>query len=91
MKKIDKNKLFVLFDKERFKNMYVVNDIRDMRLLYSLTQAELAHLCGVSRNIISSIELGKSMPSLELAIKLSIIFDCYVEELFNLKYDDNSN
>lgn len=38
----------------------------------NLSQKELAQLCGVSTNTISSIETGKFMPTFELAFKLAL-------------------
>lgn len=64
--------------------MVIKNRIREARLLYSMTQAELAKKIGVSKNAICSYELGEYYPSLPVVIKLCIVFDCMVEWLFYL-------
>ena len=49
----------------------VRNDIRHWRLAREeMTQAELARLCGVTRQTIIALEAGRYSPSLELAFKL---------------------
>jgi len=48
------------------------------------TQEKLADESGVTRQTIISIEKGKYVPSLELALKFAGIFGCKVEELFNI-------
>lgn len=49
-----------------------------------LTQQELAEKVGCSRQTIHSIESGKFVPSVELALKLSRELEKKVEELFVL-------
>ena len=50
------------------------NDVRERRQLQSLSQAELASAVGVSRQTINSIETGKYVPSLPLALSLGRFF-----------------
>lgn len=66
-------------------NDHVDNKIKDYRIRFEMTQADLAKKAGVSRQSIISIEKGQYIPSLPLALKLSEIFDCSVKELFELK------
>ena len=47
------------------------------------SQADLAEAMGVSRQTINSIETGKYVPSLALALKLARFFGVHVEELFS--------
>jgi putative transcriptional regulator len=47
-----------------------------------MTQEELAAACGVSRQSINSIERGKYVPSLPLALRLAEVFGCATDELF---------
>lgn len=54
-----------------------------MREQASLSQAELAAAVGVSRQTINSIERGRYLPSLPLAIALARFFDALVEEVFD--------
>ncbi|MFP4549063.1 MAG: helix-turn-helix transcriptional regulator [Fidelibacterota bacterium] len=69
-------------------NETVMNRIRDFRSKLELTQKDLAKLSGVSRQSINSIEKGKYIPSLPLALKLAKIFNCKVDELFVLTETD---
>jgi putative transcriptional regulator len=61
------------------------NRIRQERAEYHLSQAELAERVGVSRQTIISLETGKYIPSTELALRLSKVFDKTVNELFFLE------
>ena len=54
-----------------------------MREQAGLSQAELAAAVGVSRQTINSIERGRYLPSLPLAIALARFFDALVEEVFD--------
>lgn len=62
--------------------MILHNRIKEHRLEKKLSQAELAKLVGVSRNTISSIEIGQFNPSAKLALILCIALDKTFEELF---------
>ncbi|MBF7054097.1 helix-turn-helix transcriptional regulator [Halomonas sp. KAO] len=59
------------------------NLIRVLREAQGLTQADLADTLGVSRNTINSIEVGRYVPSLPLALKLARFFGKPVEEVFD--------
>jgi putative transcriptional regulator len=61
------------------------NRIKAHRLARALTQQELATETGVSRQSIISIERGRYVPSLPLALKLAGVFNCPVEDLFRLE------
>ena len=50
-----------------------------------ISQQELAQLVGVRRETIVHLENNRYNPSLEMALKIAEIFDCHVEELFQLK------
>lgn len=60
------------------------NRIKQHRLVRNLTQQELARTVGVSRQSIISIERGRYVPSLPLALRLAAVFACPVENLFRL-------
>ena len=49
-----------------------------------ISQQELAQLVGVRRETIVHLENNRYNPSLEMAFKIAEIFDCHVEELFQL-------
>jgi putative transcriptional regulator len=54
----------------------------------NLTQQQLADKVGVSRQTINSIEGERYVPSTVLALKISEIFNCAVNEIFILDKDD---
>ncbi|MBV8196361.1 MAG: helix-turn-helix transcriptional regulator [Candidatus Dormibacteraeota bacterium] len=58
------------------------NRVRELRLALQLSQAELGDDLGVSRQTVNSIENGRYLPSLPLAIELARFFQTTVEELF---------
>ena len=65
------------------------NKIRHNRYLNNeMTQKRLAELAGVTRQTIIAIEKGAFNPSVKLALKLAHIFECKIEELFQLDPDD---
>ena len=64
--------------------MKLKNKIKELRLKKNLSQAELAHMIGVSRQTIISIEKAVCIPSTLLAIRLSKVFGKSVNELFFL-------
>ncbi|MDP2874709.1 MAG: helix-turn-helix transcriptional regulator [Holophaga sp.] len=60
------------------------NQLRAFRESLGLTQEKLAERVQVSRQTIISIEGGKYVPSLELALKFAHTFNCQVEDLFGI-------
>jgi putative transcriptional regulator len=60
----------------------VKNRVRELRLHAPLSQADLGDALGVSRQTINSIETGRYVPSLPLAIALARFFDSTVEDMF---------
>lgn len=63
----------------------VQNRVRELRQARAWTQAQLADAVGVSRQSIISIERGRYIPSLPLALLLARAFACPVDELFTLE------
>ena len=64
----------------------VRNEIRRWREEKSpMTQAELARLCGVTRQTIIALEAEKYSPSLELAFRLARALDRKLEEVFRFE------
>ncbi len=61
----------------------VNNRIRVLRAERSLSQAELARKTGVSRQTISSIEAGRSEPSLSVAFEISEALGVSIEDIFS--------
>jgi putative transcriptional regulator len=68
-------------------NQTVRNAVYDYRLSKELTQEDLAEKVSVSRQTIISIEKGNYVPSVLLALKLSRVFGCTVNELFSLTHE----
>ncbi len=66
-----------------------VNRLRESRMEKGLTQEKLAEMVHVSRQTINSIEAGRYVPSLKLALELGQLFNCYVEDLFNISEVEN--
>lgn len=64
------------------------NQIRIERAKASMTQEDLAHKVGVSRQTINAIERNKYIPSTLLALKIAQTFSKTVEELFQLEEGD---
>jgi putative transcriptional regulator len=50
-----------------------------------ITQDDLAHKLGVTRQTIHAIEASKYDPSLELAFKLARFFETRIEDIFLYK------
>lgn len=61
------------------------NRIRVFRAEHKLSQAELAHAIGVSRKTISTIEVGRFVPSAIIALKIARYFEVPVEQVFYLE------
>jgi len=61
----------------------VRNDVRERRQSRGLSQAQLAIALDVSRQTINSIEMGRYVPSLPLALGLARFFGTTVEEMFH--------
>lgn len=60
------------------------NRIRVFRAEHRMSQGELAEAIGVSRKTISTIEVGKFVPSTIIALKIARYFKVPVEEVFSL-------
>lgn len=62
----------------------VRNRVQELRSVRGLSQAALGSALGVSRQTVNSIETGRYLPSLPLAIALARFFDQPVEEVFDV-------
>ena len=65
------------------------NNVHELRKELKLTQEEFAKKLGVTRQTIISIEQGKYIASLPLALKMAKVFNVHVEIIFSL--EDNGN
>ena len=66
----------------------IQNSVKEYRKGAGLTQEALAKAMGVSRQTIISIERGKYIPSLPLALKIARLFGCSTDEMFQLEEDN---
>ncbi len=62
----------------------LLNNLEQIRKNKGLTQQELSNKADVSRKSINAIENGVYVPSTVLALKISKILNCKVEDLFEL-------
>jgi len=67
----------------------VHNELRRLRTEAGLTQETVAHLVGVSRRTIGSIERGEYVPSVTLALRLQHVLGVPVDRIFRLPNVDD--
>ena len=60
------------------------NRIKVFRAEHNLSQTDLARAIGVSRKTISTIEVGRFIPSTIIALQLARYFKVPVEDIFSL-------
>jgi putative transcriptional regulator len=66
----------------------VTNSIRTLRFTHGeMTQAELAHHIGVTRQTVIAIEQGRYSPSLEMAFRIASALGVRLDEVF--QYPDS--
>lgn len=58
------------------------NKIASLRKAWALSQAELGHLIGRSRTGVGHMEMGARHYSLEVALRLSALFDTDIADIF---------
>jgi putative transcriptional regulator len=63
----------------------LVTTMKMQRAKRDLTQAQLAHLSGITRKSVNAIESGRMVPSTILALKLARTLGVTVEELFSIE------
>ena len=66
-------------------NQVLHNRIRVFRAEHRMSQSELAEAIGVSRKTISTIEVGRFIPSIVICLKIAGYFGVAVEEIFSLR------
>ena len=64
------------------------NSLKVERIKNEMTQVQLADLVKVSRQTIISIESGRYIPSVLLALKISKVFGLYAEDIFKVERED---
>ena len=65
--------------------------IAELRKEQKLSQEELALAVGVTRQTITSIEVGKYTASLPLAYKIARYFGLHIEDVFDFSEIDEEN
>lgn len=66
-------------------NITLNNRIRVFRAEHRMSQDDLAQAIGVSRKTISTIEVGRFVPSTIIAMLIAAYFNVSVEEVFSLE------
>jgi len=66
----------------------VLNNVKEFREKQQLTQEQFAHLVGVSRQSIISVEKGHYIPTTILALRIASILSVKIEDLFILEKKD---
>ncbi len=66
----------------------LLNKVYYYRKKVKMTQEALANALGVTRQTIISIESGRYIASLPLALKMAKIFNIHVEDLFILEEEN---
>jgi putative transcriptional regulator len=66
----------------------VRNHVRELRQRAGMTQSDLGGSLGVSRQTINSIEGGRYLPSLPLALRMARLFRVGVDEIFEMEEED---
>jgi putative transcriptional regulator len=67
---------------------HVKNTVRELRTSNDMSQSDLGGALGVSRQTINSIENGRYLPSLPLALAMARCFDTTVEAIFTPDEED---
>ena len=68
--------------------MPLLNRLKEHRSKLGMNQTELGKLAGVSRQTISLIERGDYTPSVTLELKLAMICNVKVEDIFEYEEDE---
>jgi putative transcriptional regulator len=67
------------------------NRIRVFRAEHRMSQSDLAEAIGVTRKTISTIEVGRFVPSTVIALKIARHFGVPVEEVFSIDKETATN
>lgn len=70
-------------------NSMLKSHLKEYRAKLNMNQSELAEKVGVTRQTIGFIEKGTISPSITLVLKICNVFQCKVEDLFELEDVEN--
>ena len=63
----------------------ITNRVKELRASRGWTQQQLADAVGVSRQSVNSIECGRYVPSLPLALLFARVFEMPTDDIFTLE------
>jgi transcriptional regulator with XRE-family HTH domain len=63
--------------------MQFAKNLRELRAKHKLSQEELAHKIGVSRQMVARYESGENYPELDKVITIAKALDCKIDDLVN--------
>lgn len=66
----------------------IITNLKERRKEKKISQQELAQLIGVRRETIVHLENNRYNPSLEMALRIAEVFECSVEDLFQLNKEE---
>lgn len=67
------------------------NFVREKRIEFNMTQDDLSEKLDVSRQTIISLEKERYNPSINLAFKISKLFNCKIEDIFIYEEDEEND
>ncbi|MBD1381425.1 helix-turn-helix transcriptional regulator [Metabacillus arenae] len=65
------------------------NRVRELRARFQLSQSDLGKKIDATRQTVGMIEKGDYSPSVALALKISMVFELPLEEVFWLEEEKN--
>ena len=60
-----------------------MQNLKALRKQRAMTQNAIANILGINANTLCQYETGKRKPSIEVLKKLSLLFNCTIDELVN--------
>ena len=72
------------------KESKIITNLKSVRESTGMTQQELADLIGMRRETILPLENNRYNPSLEMALKIAQVFNLKVEDLFELRQNEEA-
>jgi putative transcriptional regulator len=64
------------------------NRVRELRTAAGISQGDLGGALGVSRQTVNSIENGRYLPSLPLALTIGRFFESRIEDIFTIDEEE---